>query len=291
VPDPRSSVANRALAAELRRLRELSGMSGDEVASRLHWSASKVSRVETNRSGVKRPDLDRLLELYGVDDRRSGQLRSLAAEPEPRGWWNAYTDSIDPEYAAYVSLETSARVVLSWSPELINGLLQTEDYARSIMDIVYGSPPPIPPRVIQDRINVRLRRQQLLPNSGDRYFIIVLDEATLLRKHGTADVMRRQLQRLLDVSRLPAVTLRVLAFAGKHPVVNPGHFTILEFAPLHETTISDVVYIERMLTSELVEDEQEAHEYRVAFERLLAEALSPQESRDLITRTAAERWS
>jgi hypothetical protein len=103
--------------------------------------------------------------------------------------------------------------------------------------------------------------------------------------------MRHQLERLVELSALPTVTLRVLAFAGKHPVVNPGGFAILEFAPLHETTISDVVYVERMQASELVEDEAEAHGYRLAFERLFAEALTADESRELIIRTAAERWS
>ena len=292
MPDPRSSVANRALAAELRRLRELSGMSGDEVALRLRWSASKVSRVETNRSGVKRPDLDRLLDLYDVDEVRRDQLIALASEPEPRGWWSAYpTASVDAEYAAYISLEASATHIRWWSPELINGLLQTEEYAGEIMSLAFGSPPEVPPRVIQDRIDVRIRRQELLTKPGDRHFIFILDEATLLRKHGSPSVMRHQLERLVELSALPTVTLRVLAFAGKHPVVNPGGFAILEFAPLHETTISDVVYVERMQASELVEDEAEAHGYRLAFERLFAEALTPDESRELIIRTAAERWS
>jgi transcriptional regulator with XRE-family HTH domain len=290
VPDPRSSVANRALAAELRRLRELSRMSGDEVALRLHWSASKVSRVETNRSGVKRPDLDRLLDLYGVSGVRREQLRALAAEPEPRGWWNAYADSIDPEYAAYISLEESAAQVRWWSPELINGMLQTEEYASQIMEIAYGKPPSISPRTIQDRIDIRIRRQNLLTRPGKGHFTFLLDEGTLHRRQGSADVMRRQLDRLDQLSRLPRVTIRVLAFAGAHPVINPGGFALLEFAPVHETTINDVVYIEQLTSNNVVDDEAETHQYRLAFERMSAAALSSDESRALIASTAAERW-
>lgn len=266
-------------------------MSGDEVAGALNWSASKVSRIETNRIGIKPADLNRLLDVYAVDDARRSQLIALSAEPEPRGWWNGYAESIDADYAAYIGMEASATRIRSWSPELIHGLLQTEEYAAEIMNLVLGSPPSIPPRAIQDRIDIRMRRQEMLLSSGGKHFTFVLDEGTLLRRHGSPDVMRRQLARLVQVSRLPNVTVRVLAFAGAHPVVNPGAFAILEFAPLHNTAISDVIYIERLMTSEFVEEENEAHEYRLAFERLAAEALDPEQSRQLITETAAKRWS
>src|SRR5215475_7251600 len=123
VPDLRSSPVHRALAAELRRLREHAGKSGDEVASALRWSASKVSRIETNKTGVKLRDLNQLLNLYGVEEDRRRQLAALASEPEPRGWWTAYADSIGADYAAYISLEDSAASMSCWSPELIHGLL------------------------------------------------------------------------------------------------------------------------------------------------------------------------
>ncbi len=293
MPDLRSSSpAKRALAAELRRAREISGMSGDEVAGRLRWSPSKISRIETNRTGVKHPDLVRLLDLYRVEESQRSQLIALAAEPEPRGWWNAYAESIDPEYAAYVSLEANAAAVQCWSPELIHGLLQTGAYASEIMRLALGSPPSIPPRAIQDRIDVRLRRQELLVNpDSTQQFTFILDEATLLRRHGTAQVMREQLAHLQKVSRLPRVTLRVLAFAGAHPVVNPGAFILLQFAPVHQAAISDLVYIERLLMSDFVDEEAAVHEYRVAFERLSGVALDPDASRELIAQTAAERWS
>ena len=104
-------------------------------------------------------------------------------------------------------------------------------------------------------------------------------------------MMREQLESLLDRSRLPRVTIRVLAFAGQHPVANPGAFGILHFDPLHEITVSEVVYTERMLSNEFVEDEDTVHEYQIAFDLLREAALSPDESRDLIARTIRERWS
>jgi transcriptional regulator with XRE-family HTH domain len=289
MPDLRSSSpVKRALAAELRRLREMSGMSGDEAAAALRWSASKISRIEMNRTGVKPADLRRMLELYGADEARRRNLAELAAEPEPRGWWNAYADSIDPAYAAYVALEESAVQLWCWSPEMIHGLLQSEPYAREIIERTSGS---ISARTTQDRVDIRLRRQRLLTNSAPKSFTFVLDEATLLRRHGSPGVMRAQLADLNRVSELPNVTIQVLAFDGIHPVVNPGSFAILEFAQVHDTQISDVVYVERLLNSDFVENDHEAHEYRTAFERLSEAALGPGESRQLIEQTVTGHWS
>jgi transcriptional regulator with XRE-family HTH domain len=290
MPDLRSSSpAKRALAAELRRMREISGMSGDEVAGRLHWSPSKISRIETNRTGVKGPDLNRLLDVYDVDEAHRGQLSNLANEPDRRGWWNAYSESIGPEYTAYISLEDHAAQLQCWSPELIHGLLQTEEYAQAIMAVAFGSPPSIPPRTIQDRIQIRLRRQEKL--IGSKRITFILDEAALLHQYGTAAVMRHQLAQLVQVSKLPDIHVRVLPFNGPHPVVSPGAFAILEFAPVHDTTVSDIVYVELLTRDELLDQEADAYQYQLAFDRLSRVALDPDESRQLIKRTAEERWS
>jgi transcriptional regulator with XRE-family HTH domain len=291
VPDLRTSAADRALAAELRRLRELADMSGDEVASALRWSASKVSRIETNRIGIKSADLTRLLDLYRVDDARRSQLIALAAEPEPRGWWNAYADSIAPEYAAYISLEASATEVSCWSPEVIYGLLQTEDYANAIMEThAFPAVSHPAPSTMRRRVEVRMRRQELLTSADPRQFSFILDEATLLRRYGDRELMRRQLLHINELSRLPNVTIQVLAFAGRHPVVGLGPFTLLQFPQLHGAVITDVVYIEQLTRNEFIEDAEAVHEYRLAFERIGHEALDEETSRQLIAQIAEERW-
>jgi len=265
-------------------------MSGDEVASALRWSASKVSRIETNRIGIKPADVARLLDLYAVDDARRRQLIALSAEPEARGWWSAYIDSIPSEYATYISLEDQATTIQCWSPELIHGLLQTQEYAQAVMSREFGSPPVLSPRTIHDRVDVRMRRQALLTGEGKR-FSFILDEGTLLRRHGSSQVMSDQLTQLEQVSRLPNVTVRVLAFDGPHPLVLQGSFGALEFAPVQGIDVGAVVYLEKLTGDEFVEDEAAAHQYRLAFERLAEVALNPDESRRLIARTRNELWS
>jgi transcriptional regulator with XRE-family HTH domain len=289
VPDLPSSAVRRALAAELRRLRELAGISGDDVAAHLGWSGSKVSRIETHRTGIKPSDLDLLLDLYQVDDEQRGRLRALADEQEARGWWSAYASTLAPEYIAYIGLEAAAATVSCWSPELIHGLLQTYDYAQATA-VVFGDPPTASPREIQRGIEARLQRQGMLTHADSKQFHFVLDEAALRHRFGTSTIMRAQMLHLDRVSRLPSVTVQVLSFAGTYPL-GPGGFALLEFADVHGVKPTDVVYIEHLTGNSFVEQEREAYEYKLAFQRLTAEALDEDASRKLIRRVAREIWS
>lgn len=290
MPEPPGSAVRRALAAELRRLREETGLSGDEVAERLGWSGSKISRIETNRTGVKAADLRRLLGLYEVDDARRRQLMSLATQPESRGWWSVYASSFPAEYLAYIALEDSAATLRAWSPELIHGLLQTEDYATAALAAVFGTPPRIPPGEIQRRIEARLRRQALLSRPEAADFMFILDEAALRHRFGTAATMRAQLSQLERLSRQPGITIRVLPFAGPHPI-GPGGFAILSFEPVYGMRLNDVVYVEQLTGQSLLEDEQDTYEYQLAFGELTQAALDADSSRALIVSVARQHWS
>ena len=289
LPDFSSSAIRRRLATELRRLREQTGLSGDEVADRLGWSGSKISRIETHRTGVKKPDLDVLLDLYEVDEDLRGQLKALAGERESRGWWAAYADALPEEYAAYISLEADAVSASWWSPELINGLLQSEGYATAVIQAHMRTTSTLPPGELRRRIEARMRRQEILTRPDPPEVSFVLDEAVLLRRFGTNAVMRDQLGRLDQIAEMPKVTLQVLALEGNHPI-GTGSFAILRFAPVHGAVLDDVVYVEELSRSNYVEDENETYQYQLAFDRLAAEALSPDASRELIARTARERW-
>lgn len=290
MPDLPSSAVRRALAAELRRLREHTGMSGDDVAARLRWSGSKVSRIETHRTGVKASDLELLLNLYDVDAEHHGQLRALADEQDARGWWSVYAGSFPAAYIAYIGLEAAAHSICNWSPELIHGLLQTEDYAGAATRVAFGDPAPVPPGEIRRRIDARLRRQAMLADPDSKQFSFVLDEATLRHRFGTPAIMRAQMLHLERISRLPNVTVQVLAFSGLYPI-GPGGFALLEFAPVHGVKPADVVFMEHLTSNSFVEDETEAYEYRLAFERLTAEALDEDASRKLIRKVAREVWT
>ena len=173
----------------------------------------------------------------------------------------------------------------------IHGLLQTQDYADAIMEILLASYPLMPPTAIRRRVEVRMRRQELLTGPAGQRFTFVLDEAVLHHRYGSAEVMHNQLLRLNEVSLSPDVTIRVLAFAGRHPAVSPGAFALLEFAPVHGTAIGDVVYMEHLTGHSFVDDDTETHQYRQAFEQLNRESLDEEASRQLIAQIAAEEWA
>lgn len=284
-----STVRRRRLAAEVRRLREGAGLTEEEVAERLDWSSSKLSRIELHRTGLKPHDLARLLELYQVSEAHREELLALAREPRRKGWWEAYSDALPEEYAAFIGLEADAESESGWSPDIVYGLLQTEDYARAMIRAHMGSS--ISPDDIERRVETRMVRQHVVTHDEPIRLSVVLDESALLRRFGSESVMRKQMERLVETSQLPNVNLQVLPLKGLHPV-GTGHFVILKFAPAHGTRLNDVVYIEQLTRSALyVEDEVDTSEYSVAFGRLIAEALDPAKSRKLITKTMRERWS
>src|ERR1700683_348825 len=148
------NVRRRRRAAELRRLRERAGFIGEEVARRLEWSTSKISRLERGQSGVKRTDLRRLLELYRVDPRRREELLALAEESQPSSRLSAVSAGLPEEHAQFLSVEAEAASVWNWEPQVVPGLLQIEEYARAIM-LAWRSMFRLQPGEIDSRIEAR----------------------------------------------------------------------------------------------------------------------------------------
>lgn len=275
------SVRARQLAAELRRLREVKTLTGEEVAARLGWSPSKVSRIETGRSPVTVGDLRRLLDLYQIHGFRHDRLLELARTAEQRGWWDAYADTLREGYSAMIALEAIAESMRQYFPSLVPGLLQTEAYME---EIVRSSLLVEPPGEVTQRVEVRLTRQAvLIRDEAPLELTVVLDEAVLRRQVGGPQVMREQLSRLAEMAVRPNITLQVLPFSmGSHPGMQGG-FTILRFPGVIE---SGVVYLENMTSDIFVEREAEVHHYRLAFDRLREMALEPQRSINLIIQIA-----
>jgi len=280
------NVRRRRLAAELRRLRERAGFIGEEVARRLEWSTSKVSRLERGQSGVKRGDLRRLLDLYRVDPKRREELLALAEESRPSGRLKAISASLPEEHAQFLSYEAEAESMWNWEPQVVPGLLQTEEYARAIM-LGWRSMFPLQPGEIDRRIEARRLRQQVLEREPPLILSFIMDESVLLRRLGDASVMRRQLEHIIDVSRRPHVDVRILPLNGSHPVLT-GAFTYLTFPKIHELTLNDVAAFEHLVGTEYTEVEGDTNSYYIAFRALKESAYGPEQSRDQIARTARE---
>ncbi len=283
------TVRRRRLAVALRRLRERSGLTGDQVAERLGWSPSKISRIENTRTGVKVPDARKLFDLYGVADSHRDELLALAREAERKGWWETFSADLPEELIDFIGMEAEAATAWNWEPQVVPGLLQTESYARELVGN-WQSFVKSMPSAIERRVEARLARQQVLTQAVPLELSAVLDESVLLRRFGDNAVMRSQLEFLVTVSQMPNVTLKVLRLSGHHPV-GTGAFAYLQFPQAYDIQLSDVVLVEQFASSYYVKDEADVYQYQLAFERLYEESLPPPKSRDLITDVIREEWA
>jgi transcriptional regulator with XRE-family HTH domain len=276
VVDGSPTVRRRRLGLILRGLRERAGLTGEEVGAAVERSGSWVSRVETGRVGLRARDLDDLLALYKVDDPAlASQLAVLARQGKQRGWWSRYADTLTGPYATYIGLEADADELLVYEAYLVNGLLQTEEYTRALLEGAAG----VRTRadVVERKVAVRLARQELLTRPDPLTVRALLDQSVLLRRIGPAEVHWGQLKRLIELSELPNVTVQVVPFDSGHPGM-VGSFTVLRFP---STNDPDVVYIEGS-TGDIFVESEDARFYNEAFDHLRAVALSPDDTRAMI---------
>jgi transcriptional regulator with XRE-family HTH domain len=265
----------RRLGAELRRLREQAGLTIDRVAQELECSPSKVSRIETGQVSATPRDVRDMLGLYEVDDTRLEAMVQVAREARQRGWWQKFVDVPDG-VPAYVGLETAATSIDVYMALLVPALLQTPDYARAVIAAVR---PDLPREEIDRRVELRLRRQDLLDQERPPQMRVLLDDTVLLRPVGGPAVMTDQRRRLLADADRPAVTIQMLEVgAGAHAGMD-GPFTIFGFPAPAER---DVVALDSAADALYLEGPEDVARYRRVFELLLPAARSPEDSAAII---------
>ncbi|TKA11364.1 helix-turn-helix domain-containing protein [Actinacidiphila oryziradicis] len=272
------TMRRRMLGAELRKSREGLGLTVDQAAERLGWHQSKVSRVETGRSGVRANEVGTLLDAYEINDPQTREaLATLAREGKRRVWWAPYSDVITHRYASFIAFEAEAASVRSFQTTLVHGLLQTPEYARAVTNALQ---PGTPQDEIDALVNVRLARQNATLRRADPLKVwAIMDEAVLRREIGGAEVMTKQLRHLREASEEPNITVQVLPYqAGAHAGLH-GSFTILEF-PVRSDL--DVVYADSLTSNLYLERDEDLALYSEAFDRLRAAALDVAPSRELI---------
>jgi hypothetical protein len=266
------AAARRMLGGQLRRLREASAVNPEQAAWHIRGSRAKLSRIETGRGKVKDRDLLDLAALYGVTDAEVvAGLMLLAREGRAAEWWAGFSDVLPAWFEPYLGMEASARLIRSFDLLFVPGLFQTEAYARALTILGHRA---ARAGEVDRRVQVRMRRQELLAADDPPRVWAVLDEAALRRPVGGAEVMAGQLRRLLEIAGLPAVSLQVLPFAaGGHDAA--GAFAILRFA---EPGIPDMVYLEQIAGAAYIDKQDAVESHLDRMNRLSALALSPAET-------------
>jgi transcriptional regulator with XRE-family HTH domain len=264
---------HRRLIVELKRLREERGLSREQVADRIGTSETSIFRYEKGETRPQPAVVAAMLDVYGATTAERDELLEMARDARKRGWWHRHRQTLKPGFDSYIGLEAAASIVRTYEVQTVPGLLQTEAYARA--NIVATSLNMVPAG-IEERLSVRLSRQDLITRSTDRVQIIaVLDEAVLHRQVGGPQAMREQIRHLIAMAALPNVVIHILPFAaGAHPGME-GPFCLLSFPEPDDT---DLVYLEQATSGLVPEEPEEVRRYTLMFGTLLGKALPAEES-------------
>ncbi|MFI1870224.1 MULTISPECIES: helix-turn-helix transcriptional regulator [Streptomyces] len=277
--EPRSAptVGQVVLGRRLQDLREGAGLKREEAAKILRVAPATVRRMETAEVALKIPYLQLLLKSYGVADDEADAFVMLAEEANKPGWWQRFHDILPNWFSMYVSLEGAASLIRSYEPHFVPGLLQTEEYARAVMRS--GAIGQTRPADIERYVALRMERQALLTREDAPRLWVVMDETALRRPVGDADLMRDQIDRLLEAAELPHVTLQVATFAaGPHPGTF-GPFVLFRFAMAE---LPDMVYSEYLTGAVYLDARTEVATHLEVMDRMAAQAATAQRTKELL---------
>ncbi|PPS84337.1 helix-turn-helix domain-containing protein [Streptomyces sp. MH60] len=272
------TVGQVVLGRRLQELRETAGLKREEAAKVLRVAPATVRRMEMAEVSLKIPYVQILLTAYGVAGDEVAAFVALAEEANQPGWWQRYHDVLPDWFSLYVSLEGAARIVRSYEPHFVPGLLQTEDYARSVLEA--GTIGNAGGDAVERHVSLRMERQRLLDRPDPPHLWVVMDETVLKRPvsiHGR--VMREQLDKLLEFAGRDRVTLQVAEFEdGPHPGTY-APFTLFRFA---EPELPDMVFTEYLTGALYLDSRTEVSAHLEVLDHMTARAASTQRTEKIL---------
>ncbi|MER6278732.1 helix-turn-helix transcriptional regulator [Streptomyces sp900105245] len=272
------TVGQVVLGKRLQELREASGLSREEAARVLRVASATVRRMEMAEVALKIPYVQVLLDAYGVAEDEAASFVGLAEDANQPGWWQRFHDVLPDWFSLYVSLEGAARVIRSYEPHFVPGLLQTEAYARAVMEA--GTIGQTVPETIERHVSLRMERQTLLERDDPPHLWVIMDETVLRRPVSVRpEVMCGQLDRLLEYAERDRVTLQLAEFAsGPHPGTY-APFTLFRFA---EPELPDMVFTEYLTGALYLDSRREVAAHLEVLDHMTARAASAQRTRKLL---------
>ncbi|HLL36546.1 MAG TPA: helix-turn-helix transcriptional regulator [Streptomyces sp.] len=277
--EPRSAptVGQVVLGRRLLDLRERAGLKREDAARVLHVAPATVRRMETAEVALKIPYVQLLLKAYGVPEDETEAFVQLVEEANRPGWWQRFHDILPGWFSMYVSLEGAASLIRSYEPHFVPGLLQTEDYARGVL--TSGAVGQTRPEDIERHVALRMQRQELLTRPDAPRLWMVMDETALRRPVGGPEVMRAQIDKLLEATKLPHVTLQVIPFStGPHPGTY-GPFVLFRFAV---PELPDMVYSEYLTGAVYLDARAEVATHLEVMDRMAAQAATAQRTKEIL---------
>ncbi|GHB46656.1 transcriptional regulator [Streptomyces viridiviolaceus] len=286
--EPAPTLLKMLVGVQLAGFRDDAGLSQEQAARELGFSAAKLSRIESGKG--RRPptenDVRALLELYGTDAYEASVLLKLLQRAGEPGWWQRYDKRLMPEwFDRLVGLQEAAATIRTFEIQYVPGLLQTAAYTRAVVE---RGLPNAPATEVQRRVELRMQRAQLLFRADAPQLWAIIDESVLLRVLGSSDVMREQLGHLVEMAGRSNVTLQIVPLNVTNASAPAIPVTYLRFGGID---LPDVVYLEHIKSANFLEDRDETEEYRLALDRLADEALTPRDSVEMLRATMAQRYT
>ncbi|MFJ6080069.1 helix-turn-helix domain-containing protein [Streptomyces sp. NPDC092369] len=275
------TVLRMILGRRLQERRQNAGASLEDAATALRVKTLTIRRLEKAEVALKPLYVEKLLETYGADRQEIDEFVALAEQANEPGWWHAYRDVLPTWFSAYVSLESGAKTLRTYEPHYVTGLLQTWGYARGVLR---GGFPNESEEDLRRRVDLRLRRQSLLTRADAPTLWVVMEEAVLHRVVSGPEVMREQIDKLLEVSELEHVSLDIVPFTAGAHVGACAPFTYFRF---EEPELPDVVYSEILSASMYLDQRSDVSAHLEAHNRMSL-LTSSADSRALLTRMRKE---
>lgn len=272
------TVGQVVLGKRLQELREAANLSREEAAQVLRVASATVRRMEMAEVALKIPYVQVLLDTYGVPEEEAAAFVRLAEEANQPGWWQRFHDVLPDWFSLYVSLEGAARIIRSYEPHFVPGLLQTEDYARAVLEA--GTVGQASPESVERHVSLRMERQRLLDRDDPPHLWVIMDETVLRRPVSMrSGVMRAQVDRLLEYAGRDRVTLQIAEFAvGPHPGTY-APFTLFRFA---EPELPDMVFTEYLTGALYLDSRREVAAHLEVLDHMTARAASAQRTLTLL---------
>ncbi|MYS39984.1 helix-turn-helix domain-containing protein [Streptomyces sp. SID5998] len=275
---PAPTVGQVVLGRRLQELRDAAGLTREEAARVLRVAPATVRRMELAEVALKIPYVQVLLETYGVGEEEAASFVRLAEEANQPGWWQRFHDVLPDWFSLYVSLEGAARLIRSYEPHFVPGLLQTEEYARAVLEA--GTVGQSGRESIERHVSLRMARQELLERPDAPHLWVVVEETVLRRPVSPrGEVMRGQLDKLLELTERDRVTVQIAEFAdGPHPGTY-APFTLFRFA---EPELPDLVYTEYLTGALYLDSRAEVAAHLEVLDHMTTRAASAQRTRELL---------
>ncbi|MDO0933613.1 DUF5753 domain-containing protein [Streptomyces sp. DG2A-72] len=278
---PRSdpTLRQERLGTELRKMRERAGITARAAAAVLGSNPIQQSAVEAGRSGISADRIRRLAAHCACDDAAYVDALVAMATERGKGWWEEYRGIIPPSGLDLAELEHHAVRIQTFQMAHIPGLLQTEDHMRAAFR--HG----LPNWTRQDQdafMAFRSRRQQIISEECSTPYEAVIHEAALRVRVGGRKAARAQLERILVLSELSHVTVRVVPFDSED-FAGAGYSMLYVHGAVPQL---DTVHMDTGHGGDFLDAESRLGEYRQRYERVSTTALPPTASRDLITHIA-----